>query len=62
MMQITNEIDAAITRMISFGTALLKLMLEAVKCLQPMAIDTQLTPSRCTWNILTEGMFWQILR
>ena len=37
-MQSTNEIDAAITRIISFGTTLLKLTLEAVRRLQPMAI------------------------
>jgi hypothetical protein len=40
MMQSTSERDAAITRMISFGTTLLKLTLEVVRRLQPMAIGT----------------------
>ena len=39
-MQSTSERDAAITRMISFGTTLLKLTLEVVRRLQPMAIGT----------------------
>jgi len=60
MMQSTNEIDAAITRMISFGTALLKLTLEAVKRLQPMAIGTADTAKVCLEY--TKGTFCQILR